>query len=210
MRRLSLAALLTLAGLLLTLGTVTPASATAIYSYTGNNFDTITDNDSPSGTYAVSMNVTASCSLATALPENLPLTNIVASVLIFTLDDGRSILTNSNSQSLDFYVGTDAQGDIDRWFIQAIIAYPPSPASIGDQSRSIQTKNSLSQGVSDDGMINECTAVSGSTCNAVSYDWGGITSNPGSWSAVPEPSTALLLALGLAGIAAGRRWRAAS
>ena len=55
------------------LSSASPASAIAVYSYTGNPYEQIVDGPPP-GTYTSDMRVTGSITLAAPLPPNLPLT----------------------------------------------------------------------------------------------------------------------------------------
>ena len=62
------------------------ASATAIYSYTGNNFNDV------AGSYTVAMRVTATFTVASPLSANLTSEDILASVITFSMADGVQVL----------------------------------------------------------------------------------------------------------------------
>ena len=99
------------------------ASAIAIYSYNGNNFDTLVGNILPIGSYTLSMSVSGSFSLASPLAPNLALQDISGSVLSYSFNDGRTTLTDINSSISDFRVATDNLGDFSEWVIE-LSAYP--------------------------------------------------------------------------------------
>ena len=95
------------------------ASASVIYTYTGNNFDTIFDPDPPSGTYTTSMSVTGFFTLDSPLAASLPLTNIFGDVQTFSFNDGRATLTHLDTLAIfAFRVSTGASPQIVDWEIQ--------------------------------------------------------------------------------------------
>jgi len=192
--------------LALSLAIASGASAATIYQYTGNTYTVTIDNTPPAGTtYTTSMSVSGSFTTAVALAANMPLTDISASILLYSFDDGANTLTQSNSTLFGaFSVATDGGGNISLWQFTANSGPPlPSTGGPGDQRMLI---SSADTGVFqlDRGILQECTAVSGTSCGSVFSDLGQVSNSPGAWSIVPEPSTALLLGAGLIGIASGR------
>jgi hypothetical protein len=79
------------------------ANADVIYSYLGNDFTTVT------APYTTSDHVTISFTLASALGDNLPLTDVTP--LTYTISDGRVVLNQTNSSSL-FQLSTTTNGSI--------------------------------------------------------------------------------------------------
>jgi hypothetical protein len=202
-RRFSLpqsSSLLSVAILLLGLGE--SARATAIYEYAGNFYDTISDTTPPAGTYTTSMRVTGRLSLASPLLPDQPLQDISGSLLGFSFSDGRSTLDDTNSSLIQIDIRTDAQGDISDWIVKAFTDSAPFAAA-GDRNAEIITARSYV----DLGSIGECTAASAGMCTTAGLDSASATlAGPGTWTLVPEPSSALLLGGGLLVLACrGRR-----
>ena len=90
--------------------TTSPAKALVIYSYTGNNFDTIDDFTPPAGSYDTSMSVSGSFTLAALLPSLFPVTDIRADVLSYSFSDGRQTLDDGNSTVSNFIMSTASDG----------------------------------------------------------------------------------------------------
>ena len=167
-----------------------PAWATVIYTYTGNNFDTFSAPSSPDA----SMNVTVTLEFANLLSSDLNEQFILPDR--FSISDGINTIDNTNSTGGSFRVGTDSLGNIDSWFIFATA----SPGA--DVDWYIETINSsvFTGLVWDFGRIR---TTSGD-------DTANIMDSPGSWSVatVPEPSIIWLLGSGLALIGFARRKKA--
>lgn len=164
----------------------TPALANVIYQYQGNTFDQIFDEDPPTGTYDTTMSVAGSFELAAPLGADLGFQSISASVLSFSFSDGRRTITESTpGGSLSVFVATDGSGDVAAWSIEVL-----------DAQRAGILMSSAGGSVADEASF----AGSGG------FDFGLATS-PGTWTVVPEPSTAPLLGLGLSVLGLRRRRR---
>ena len=185
----------------LSLALASVAMAMTTYEYSGNNYLVILDNTPPAGTtYTTAMSVDGSFTLASSLASNLAITDIRASVLAYSFTDGAHTLTETNSTILDFRIATDGTGTISDWSLIFEDRPPLGPGdSAGDQSVVITTATA-SATVEDAAALRECSGVAGGvggTCGQVGQDSGSIRNNPGSWTLIPEPSAALLFALGL-------------
>jgi PEP-CTERM motif len=170
-----------------------PAGATAIYSYTGADFDfcvigmsPCTPSGSVTGTMEFSSPLAANLANATVLPD------------AFSFSDGAFTISNSDWDAANsaFQVTTDPSGTLTGWLIgildssDTLAIFVVSPAIPGGYS------GSDSCPIGD--LINGCTNA---TSQAASLD--------GSWSAVPEPGTVLLLGSGMALLSHRRRTSAA-
>jgi hypothetical protein len=95
----------------MTLVSFSPASADTIYTYKGNDF-TIAF-----GAFKTTDQVTGTIDLASALGDNLGLTQI--SPMSFSFSDGLQTITNTNSRpgGTLFYVETNSLGNIVQWDI---------------------------------------------------------------------------------------------
>ena len=167
--------------------------ANTIYTYTGNPFTTIIDNASTSGTYTTSMNVSVALEFTAPLVANQPLGPVTP--VHWSFSDGRRVLNDVNSNiSSHNAVQTDGSGKIQTWDLQAILAgtddfietsnIPFPPVGIGDSA----TLGCLICGTADEAS----------------------STAPGSWAiTTPEPNSLILTLLGLAGLAAQKRRRAA-
>ncbi len=179
------------------LGVATSAWASTIYSYTGNNFNQITNDIwlPVPGEYTTAMYVSGWFEVADPIAANE--SNMFITPLSYSFSDGRNTYTNLDSvlsTSADpdkFIVSTDGAGQIFNW-------------SIGVESfgtGNLWTRN-FALAVYDYGAV-EPNWFSSTTQrdNAIVYD------NPGVWtstSSVPEPSTLLLLGSGMVGLAMTR------
>lgn len=177
---------------LLTLLLAGSASAAAIYSYTGNPFSRFQDTEAIPGAYTTSNSVQGSFTVASELPANLNGVVVTPDVLGFSFTDGRQTFTDSTPLALEvIQVSTDAQGAIVAWQILLKTATSGPRNEIRTVHFGSETRDRGEQ------FLTVGVADSGTSLLA-----------PGSWSVVPEPSTALLLGLGLA-MASARRSRAA-
>lgn len=182
-----LAVLVVAAALLLT---ADPARATATYVYEGNPFagpmGGIQDSTPPLGSYAPSDRVTASFELVSGLAPGEAVD--ASAVVSFWISDGRTVLTDQDVGSFDFGMQAISGGTIGSWLITA------DNGKAGAAFAQITTVNNFSVPVVlDRGLLGDPL-----------LDAGVVFSTPGTWTLIPEPSSALLTGLGLAALT---RWR---
>src|SRR5262245_27171784 len=178
----------------------TEASADVTYEYMGKDFDTIIDATPPAGTYTTSMRVTVSFTVSTPLAPNMPFSRIVDSLLSYSFNDGRN--TISTADILNVRVSTNASGAIDHWVVAAGIG--DIPYSAGLQLLTISTDNHAIPG-DPGGDFGETDVCLPDDCLTTQFDRGSVVGELGTWSLVPEPSTDILLASGLAVLGFRRR-----
>lgn len=177
-------------------GMASQASAIAIYTYTGNNFDTIGDSFPPSGSYTTADSVSGSITMANPIGPNQTGVSLNPNLISYSFTDGRTAITDASPTSTESFqsIDTDASGNIIGWRIELRI-FPVNPSAMRFR---ILTFNS---GAVDD-LGNILQSSTGPT------DFGSVSGNAGTWSlAVPEPGTSLLLATGLAMLAGRVRRR---
>ncbi|MGH0038147.1 MAG: PEP-CTERM sorting domain-containing protein [Myxococcota bacterium] len=175
-----------------------PASATVIYSYTGNPFTTITDANPPAGTYTTDMRVTGWFELAEELPPDwnaygYEARDIRHLVLDYSFSDGRQILTPANSSyGRLFAVRTDENREILSWQLDL--------RTVSETRIALRTNTDTD--IEDTGLILDVEADQ--------WDYAEVTRNPGTWmvTSVPEPASAALLGAGALGLFALPRRRA--
>jgi hypothetical protein len=160
---------------------LTAAHATTTYRYIGNPYTSIpSDDDPPSGTYTTSMRITGSFTVNQPLPT-MALTDISGLIVGYSFDDGRNVLTESNSVLQVSSVAIDGSGQLGQW--NFIVSRPyPVPASIGDIRRTIVSSNLAGSNADDSVNLEYCTSVQ-TVCVGSNVDWGRAFRNPGVWTA---------------------------
>lgn len=196
--------------------TVSPgANAEVFYSYSGPSF-TQFSFDSPSnglqlGPFTSAMHISGWFSTATALPADLPYSNINALVTGFSFNDGVNTLSFADFASFGcgapnyacFNAQTDHSGKITGWVFNVVLL-GVSQLALNQSSPVIFFEN---QATVDAGAIQTCTAVTAGQCTSIIQSYGssgGRTAGewtPASIAPVPEPSTWAMLLVGFLGIA---------
>ena len=167
------------------------AMADTIFTYTGNNYASCGGTYCSGGPYALS--VTFDTTMMGSALDNLPLTNIAATITSFKFSDGSGLTLNkSSAASSNIEIATNASGNVTAWFVGAYA---------NSANTQMQTNLNSPFGPISGADFSETTAFF-----AGNY---GIVGTPGTWtvSGVPEPETyAMMLAgLGLLGFIATRR-----
>lgn len=178
-----------------------PLRADTVYTYTGNDYTSCSGTYASSGTTCAgpfALSITFATSLAGSQLDNLVFGStgdITPDITSFSVSDGAGLsITNADADAFfDFDIGTAADGSILKWGI-VITSQSAPPYEI------VQT-------ISD---FPDVMDSSGNTGTEGQFLGRGLNSDDsGKWvtSSVvttPEPSTGLLLALGLLGLVATR------
>ena len=182
--------------------------AIAIYEYEGNNFTIIEDSPLLEGSYTTEMSVSGSITLASPLPPSTvgEHVGLFSTVLAWSFTDGRGVLNESNSEWSVAGFSTDSTGNILEWdfFFDTGVQ---SEVGTSPQRHGIEIANLPGIHVTEGGgmEIYSCSPQNPTSCSVAGTDVGGVLDDSSTWNLVPEPSTALLLAAGLAGLATRRR-----
>jgi hypothetical protein len=178
-----------LAGALFGTDLVPTAKAGSVFTYAGNNYNSCGGTYCVGGPYA--LGVTFDTTLTGRALDNLPFTNITATVTSFEFTDGSGlILNNSNSavNQLDIEISTNASGHVVAWFAGAY--------ATGDNIQ-MQTNWDSPYGFIKGADFSETTA-------SFAGNFGFLSNDPGNWvvTAAPEPPPHVLLGTGLLGLLA--------
>ena len=185
----------------LNLGIVSSASATfVVYTYTGNTFSYIKDENPPEGTYSdtdfVSIEFTVPEPLINLRPFLTPITPTS-----YSITDQRNTFSSATPPPyVNFNVITDEMGDINDWSINVHSSDSDLfDLSLGEQSIYIFSDSDPTI-AGDVGSITECTVVFGSFCEATNNDYAG--ANMGTWTktVIPVPPALWLFGSGLLGL----------
>ena len=206
---------LRLAGLVLVcsvvaIGWARPAMADTVYSYTGqaDEFCYGSYNTASCDTYSITG--TFDTTLSGAALDNLTGYTIPsADITSFSFTDGfETTLTQATAPSSQFFIKTDGSGDITSWVV-ALVSVPTPSTGVENGVEAIVLQNDVNvQDASGDGVDYTCVASPDppGDCSFYLYD-GGFSplGGAGKWSApvdTAEPSSLLLLGIGVAGLAA--------
>ena len=163
------------------MGFATASNATATSQYTGNSFSELAQSP-----YMTADFVTMTITLRDALGANTNLVIGDGNLITLSANDGVQTLDlNTASLTPNFLISTDAQGNIDQWFV----------VLDGGAFTGIDTVN-----IAETAFDSAQTPFAGGGAVAIG-------NNPGTWALIPEPGTATLLAMGLVAMAGARRYR---
>lgn len=171
-----------------------PASQSnaAVYSYTGQPYSETT------GIYTTNDFLTVEIETDSPLAPGLDLLDISSNIVSYSAFGGNQILTPENSFITWAFFSTNPQGEITSWRL-----YLSQPYEFRTREEMLTQSGATFPPLTDQLRTNECI-VGQPSCFA------GVRarnfSTPGTWSQtlVPEPSTALLVGLGLTVIGSSR------
>jgi hypothetical protein len=175
------------------------AHALTMYTYSGNDFTTVTPP------YTTSDRVTGDFTLVSPLAANMLLTNITSQMSTVSFTDGVNSIENIGDNIVRVEVATDGSGHIDQWLVAL-----ESPSRVVEGVVGLIDTFNRSGDIVDVGNVDTCVQVIAGACTVfANVALGSILSNPGVWSSsVPEPSSWFLLGAGLAGLGYFSRRRA--
>jgi hypothetical protein len=146
--------------LLLLMACLADASASVVYQYIGNHFNSFSSPTS----YDNSMMVRITLELPSELAPNF---NNYVFPTKYSFEDGMQIIDNSNATSTLFMFETDENGDILSWAVAA---------EIDAEFKAIHTLKHFSN------------SDAGEDFAIILDDWGQVGETPGSWTVLPIPS----------------------
>ncbi len=168
--------------------------ASAVYTYTGNNFTSAT------APYTNDMNIALQFETASLLTGNGTMTNVSAEILSYSVFDGTKTLTEADSD-IDVLVNIDTTtGQPIEW---AIFVTDEFGKSAGDTVNRMNTVFYVFSGGSDGALEAECVfvPVAGGECMGLTNGGSASVYNPpgssGTWSVVPIPAAVWLFGSGL-------------
>ena len=168
-----------------------PAKADSVESYTGNTYTTV---PVPGSGYTTANLITATLTFQNPLPADASLAygygglgtpTATDPLLAFSISDGSQTFNLSNG--INIFLVTGSQGQIVSWFVGACAA----PCS---SALNIDTQFGLPAPFTKLGIDG---SVQGSSGVVLAYN----TDDPGKWTSVPEPSSLLMLGVGILGLA---------
>lgn len=154
------------------------------------------------GPYNSTMHVTGSFDVAAPLANNLIFADISGLVTAYSFNDGVNTLTAPNSDIVNFFVDTNASGNITGWDIRLITSNPIPP---GGTQVFIGTVTGVDLAEMHICVTQDCTQRqnTGQASGIGEGQWSFATAP----SPVPLPAPFLLLALALGGLSVARWWK---
>jgi hypothetical protein len=183
--------------------------ADTVYTYTGTPYTSCIASYTCNGT---TPSLTVTLDLGSALVGGLTSADISGSINTFSFSDGRDVsLTNTNATASEFYVGTDASGNIIGWdLIAAENCYSGFDCFESGFGGKLADTSGGSGNFPQDETFNNIPGPTG----PIILGGGDNFYAPGQWSTstptptpTPEPSTLLLLGAGLPGLLAWAKRR---
>ena len=171
---------------------LTAQAGAAVYSYTGQTYSETT------GTYTTDDFLTVEIETDVTLESDLDLLDISTRIVSYSAFGGNQILTPENSQITWAFFSTNSQGDIVSWRLLFT-----QPYEFGTREEMLTQSGATFPPLTDQLRTNQCI-VGQAGCFA------GVRarnfSSPGMWerTVVPEPSTALLIGVGLVAVGCSR------
>ncbi len=145
-------------------------------------------------------NVTGSFTISGALGDSLTADDITSLLTSFSFSDGLQTISSSDTLTTeDFVVNTNGSGQIIDWAIE-----------LGDASGSILScwDNPQVDPYPPSGYCEPGTGFGGSGDEVqTAGEVGLVVPGSGSWTDTPEPSSLLMLGIGLAGLSVAAFWR---
>jgi len=195
-------------------------SAMVEYSYQGNLFTSVVDQNPPSGTsFSLTDSINGSFIVSNFLGADLNNQNVSSLIDSWTFTAGSVSLSSTDGKlrTEDFVLSTDAAGVITGWDISVMAGdLFPISGEIGDPRRGFDLFNVPLIGAYDLAYLDECIEDSiGGDCSVPSNfqsDIGSTRDNPGTWTspqvgAVPIPAAIWLFGTALIGLVGFGRQR---
>ena len=177
----------------------------ATYQFYGGPFSIINNQEPPLGSYTTAMSITGFFTVGSPLPTNMPRSDISGLITSFNFNDGRQTFTESNSEIINFSVGTEfSPTGNEIWTWQIDISNNDPFTAVGQQRGSIHLffPDFIVLFYSDGASITECITFT-TECTETQSDSGLTHNAPGTWidvSPIPVPTAVWLFATGLIGL----------
>ena len=179
------------------LAAATGAGASVIYQYVGAPYWDVRDEPIPAGAYTTDMHITGRFEFAELLSPGVAQDDF--EVLRYELSDGRVTLDETNSTLSFNDVDVDADGLI--YHVQ-FSAVSEATDGVGSRASRILSTGGFNLEFASFG---ECIAEPCSSNEDFSFDSArSFSMHAVGWSIIPEPSTGMLIGLGLLGLGRAR------